>query len=77
MRIMEKFEDERIKGFVCDVCGKEVSEYEIGDVVSVDFTAGYDSVFGDGNKVRCDICGECLKAKLGEFIHVEEVEWPA
>jgi hypothetical protein len=76
MKLIKKVEHEEIDGYVCDVCGKTITDFEMGDVVSVDTVGGYDSVFGDGSKIQIDICGSCFKAKLGEFIHVTEPEWP-
>lgn len=36
----------------------------------ISFRAGYGSVFGDDSDVACDICQNCLKDKLGEWLRV-------
>lgn len=56
----------------CDRCGKEAERGEIGftQMRSLDFDAGYDSVFGDGNRVELDMCEPCLKDTLGAWLRV-------
>ena len=64
----------------CDVCGSKFTRkddepwdtYEVQEFVSISFTAGYSSVFGDENKVELDICQHCLKQKLGDFVRITE-----
>jgi hypothetical protein len=64
----------------CDVCGKKYFErkedgnanhddaIEIQEFHCIDFVGGYGSVFGDGNRIKCDICQHCLKKLLGEYL---------
>ena len=59
---------------VCDVCKKEYPfEIEKEKVLEaqefhyVRFIGGYDSVFGDSNKIECDVCQHCLKKLIGEY----------
>ena len=70
---------------ICDICKKvyeldrkNQSDYiiddsfEIQEFHHIEFTGGYTSVFGDGSRVKCDICQYCLKEKLGQFLIIEE-----
>ena len=43
-------------------------EYQEGHHIA--FTGGYASVFGDGAKVECDLCQDCLKALIEDFCRV-------
>lgn len=60
----------------CDVChqtyGCEDESYEIQEFLHINFTGGYDSVFGDMNKVECDICQHCVNRLLGKYLRVIE-----
>ncbi|MDX1472144.1 MAG: NADAR family protein [Flavobacteriaceae bacterium] len=64
--------------FVCDICKKEFNPetdvMETQEFHHIRFTGGYGSVFGDMNKVECDICQTCLKEKLGEFLRFPDQE---
>lgn len=61
----------------CDVC-KRIYDLdaanddimEVNEFLNVKFVCGYNSVFGDLNRVECDICQHCLKEKLGEFLRI-------
>ena len=54
--------------FICDKCKKEISnDIELQETHSINFIGGYGSVFGDGNKVECDLCQNCLKELIGDF----------
>lgn len=46
----------------CDRCDKEALRGEPGfaEMTSIGFDAGYDSIFGDGNRVKIDLCEPCL-----------------
>lgn len=60
----------------CDRCGKltERGEFEFHSMTSIDFNAGYDSVFGDGNRIEIDICEPCLKDTLGSWIRLNPLD---
>lgn len=55
----------------CDVCGKEYNkgqdDFEIEEFHFIRFTGGYGSIFGDGSRVECDICQNCLQKLIGDF----------
>jgi hypothetical protein len=56
----------------CDRCGKEARRGEPGfaEMTSIGFDAGYDSIFGDGNRVEIDLCEHCLREALGTWLRV-------
>lgn len=56
----------------CDRCGKEAERGEVGfgEMTSFGFDAGYDSIFGDGNRVEIDLCAHCLRDTLGAWLRV-------
>ncbi len=56
----------------CDRCGKEAERGEIdfSRMRSLGFDAGYDSVFGDGNRVELDLCEPCFRDALGAWLRV-------
>lgn len=57
----------------CDRCGKEAERGEVGfaEMTSIGFDAGYDSIFGDGNRVEVDLCELCLRDTLGAWLRVK------
>lgn len=59
---------------VCDRCGKEAArnESEFHEMTSIDFKAGYGSIFGDGNRVEIDLCQHCLRDTLGTWLRVKD-----
>lgn len=72
-------EKEIVTSVTCDICGKvfDYSDntdevFEIQEFVHINFIGGYGSVFGDGDHVRCDICQNCLKERLGSYLRIEE-----
>lgn len=59
----------------CDLCGCSYREgrtpqedFEIQEFHKIDFVGGYGSVFGDGTRVKLDICQTCLRGLIGNFI---------
>ena len=58
----------------CDRCerhfteGKIDDDLEIQEFLKIDFIGGYASVFGDGARVKLDICQRCLKSLLGHLV---------
>jgi len=58
--------------YFCDKCKKEITNFmEIQEMYFIKFQGGYDSVFGDGVEVECEICQDCLKEMIGEFCRVK------
>ena len=57
----------------CDRCGTVFPRtteniYELQEFHYISFTGGYDSIFGDGTKVKCDICQTCLHMLIKDFM---------
>lgn len=60
----------------CDVCKKEFDcEKDIMEIQEfnwIEFTGGFESIFGDGSTFELDICQYCLKNKLGKYLrHID------
>ena len=57
----------------CDICGKEypADDLETQEFQHIHFTGGYDSVFGDGTEVECDVCQHCLHKLIGEYCRLK------
>lgn len=63
---------EQLCAITCDVCKSRYDDpIEYQQFVGLDKTAGYGSIFGDGATIRCDICQDCLKKLLGEYLRIE------
>jgi hypothetical protein len=60
----------------CDKCGKEfnVEEdiMEIQEFLHINFIGGYNSIFGDGTRVTCDICQRCLKDMIEDICEMTQ-----
>ena len=66
-----------ISAFTCDRCGKYVSIndcFEFQEAHHISFVGGYDSVFGDGVKVECDLCQTCLLDLIGGIFRIIPAE---
>ena len=52
----------------CDRCGKVTERHELDfhAMTSIGFSAGYASIFGDGNRVEIDLCEPCLKDRVSK-----------
>jgi antitoxin CcdA len=58
-----------LTSITCDICKKEYPEFDVLEIQEfhhIDFVGGYASVFGDGYRVKCDICQHCLQKMIGE-----------
>jgi len=76
---MKTYESQMIEESVlisvtCDVCNKtfKANDLEIQEFISIDFVGGYNSIFGDGTKVKGDICQHCLNLYLGPYLKKTE-----
>ena len=74
MRLNHKTEN--VDEFIsCDKCGVEHeihgandSGMEAQEFLSINFTGGYASIFGDMDKFECDLCQYCMKELFGQYI---------
>lgn len=58
----------------CDRCGLRMSpeDGEWHERVSLSWRSGFHSVFGDCSELNLDLCQNCVKATLGEWIRVSQ-----
>jgi hypothetical protein len=58
----------------CDRCGETwtADTLSASEFTSIAFTGRYDSVFGDGSQVEVDLCQQCLKQTLGQWLRVAD-----
>jgi len=64
-------EMQTLESITCDVCKNTIpldDILELQEMVSIEFVGGYGSVFGDGEQVSIDMCQDCFKEILGEFV---------
>jgi len=67
-------EQEVYDSVICDKCKTEFyyneqkDELETQEFCYIRFIGGYNSVFGDGNEVKIDLCQHCLKELIGDLI---------
>ncbi len=73
-------EREEISAVTCDKCDKTLlvkndkDVFELLEMYSISFVGGYGSIFGDGRKVECDLCQECLKEMIGDICRMEWID---
>ena len=75
-------QEEIIESATCDVCGKTLTQSDIGTHGEMGFQeefqewhrirtyGGYGSIIGDGAKIECDICQECFSKLLGPYLRI-------
>ncbi len=64
---------ELLEGVSCDRCRQTVDAcdtIELGEMLQLEFTAGYGSPLGDGKRYQLDLCKDCVKAVLGPFLRL-------
>lgn len=63
-------EIEDVKSVTCDKCKKEIMHeniLELQEMHHIRFTGGYGSVFGDDERIECDLCQECLMELIKDY----------
>ncbi|MFM0217800.1 hypothetical protein [Paraburkholderia caledonica] len=62
----------------CDRCRKGMTsdDHDSGwhERMSLSFRGGFDSIFGDGNKVSIDLCQQCVRDTLGAWLRITPPE---
>lgn len=65
-----------IQRLICDRCGRQAErddlDCEFHEFTSIQYRAGFGSIFGDGNGVEVDLCQQCVKDALGTWIRITE-----
>lgn len=77
---MKKFKEvqvtkQALESLQCDICQKEYGPQDFLDTqefLHINFVGGFGSIFGDMNRVHADICQDCLKDKLGEYLKIDK-----
>jgi hypothetical protein len=46
---------------------------EVQEFQCIEFTGGYDSIYGDGTLVECEFCQYCFKKMIEKFMRISEV----
>lgn len=75
-KIKQTKEIEEAQSITCDVCKKtylyKKSQdcFEIQEFINIENMCGFGSVFGDGAIVKINICQNCFKKILGEYVTV-------
>ena len=73
MKTFKVVPTEAISEITCDRCKVRFTVDDDGwhEIQTIEFHAGYGSVFGDGLNVSIDLCQHCLKETLGQWLRVE------
>lgn len=58
----------------CDRCNlfAEKMSPEFHEFLSIDQKVGFGSIFGDGNRLKLDLCQHCVKALLNSWLSVSK-----
>jgi len=58
--------------FTCDSCGVDIfpDTTDSEEMIRIEKTCGYGSVFSDGAVIQCDVCQHCVKAILGNILKI-------
>jgi hypothetical protein len=56
----------------CDRCGQRLTpnDDDWHEKLSIAYTAGYFSVFGDGAAISIDLCQRCVRETLGPWLRI-------
>ena len=72
---MVEVESRTIKSVICDECGQEFTDIlDIQEFHFIQFIGGYNSAFGDGSSVECQICQDCLYDMIKDIYSIIEEE---
>jgi hypothetical protein len=74
MKIFKPVTTEAVSEISCDCCKRcfKSDDTDRFEIQSIEFVAGYFSIFGDGNSVSIDLCQNCLKQNLGPWLRVDK-----
>jgi hypothetical protein len=63
-----------VKQLRCDRCRRlaDEGEWEFLEFAAIEYTAGYGSILGDGNRVAIDLCQHCLKEILSPWLRITD-----
>ena len=68
--VKKTVKEKQVVAIICDCCKKKIkiTDIEIQEMLRWENWCGYGSIFGDGNKIKIDLCQECVKNLLGNYI---------
>lgn len=69
----QTIEQDVCTGFDCDRCGRQFDRenfIEWQERLDIQTTAGYGSIWGDGNQLELQLCQECAHDILGPYMRV-------
>lgn len=74
MKTFKLVPTEAVSEITCDCCKTRFTANDAGwfEIRSIEFVAGYSSIFGDGNTISIDLCQDCLKQNLGQWLRIEK-----
>lgn len=75
---LKQTSQEVVTGFECDCCGKEVpvsDTIEMQEMIPINISGGYGSVFGDGTELSGTFCQNCVKKLLGDYLKEDNDDW--
>ena len=67
-----------LESITCSRCKKVITPddfVEWQELQSIDFIGGYGSKFGDGIKIRIDLCQQCLYDLCKDFVEYDESQF--
>jgi hypothetical protein len=72
MKTYTPVQTKAVSAITCDRCKTRFVRDEPGwhEIQSIEFIAGYDSIFGDGNIASIDLCQDCLQQSLGQWLQI-------
>lgn len=67
---------QEVAACTCDRCHRRMAfgDPDWFEKLSVSLTGGFDSIFGDGNKVEIDLCQQCVRDTLGTWLRISRQE---
>lgn len=72
-----RIKEHQIVSYTCDCCNKvlPVSDWiEMQEMLHWRMTGGYGSVFGDCSEISLDLCQNCTKKLLGDYIKIRDYD---
>jgi uncharacterized protein YlaI len=72
--VRRRIKEREIQAYFCDCCNKRlpVEDWiEMQEMLHWRMRGGYGSAFGDGAEISLDLCQECTKKLLGDYIQVD------
>lgn len=64
-----------VTSITCDDCGNRIYNHqyeEWQEILSIRFTGGYASIFGDMVTMEVQLCQHCVKKRLGDVLRASE-----